>query len=50
MCDEFTAIEEETALAAKGLSRREFAAIGAAGVLAACTGTESEAKIGRAHV
>jgi len=47
MCDEFTAIEEETALAAKGLSRREFAAIGAAGVLAACTGTESEAK-GRA--
>ncbi|MFM5923827.1 MAG: dienelactone hydrolase family protein [Novosphingobium sp.] len=44
MCDEFTAIEEEAALAAKGLSRREFAAIGAAGVLAACTGGESQAK------
>lgn len=44
MCDEFTAAEEEAALAAKGLSRREFAAIGAAGVLAACTGGASEAK------
>ncbi|MFM5947741.1 MAG: dienelactone hydrolase family protein [Novosphingobium sp.] len=47
MCDELTAIEEEQALAAKGFSRREFAAIGAAGVLAACTGGESQAK-GRA--
>lgn len=47
MCDDFTAIEEEAALAARGLSRREFAAIGAAGVLAACTGGESQAK-GRA--
>ncbi len=47
MCDDLTAIEEEAALAAKGLSRREFAAIGAAGVLAACTGGESQAK-GRA--
>ena len=44
MCDEFTASEEEAALAAKGVSRREFAAIGAAGVLAACTGGTSEAK------
>lgn len=44
MCDEFTAPQEEAALAAKGLSRREFAAIGAAGVLAACTGGTSEAK------
>lgn len=47
MCDDHTAIEEEAALAAKGLSRREFAAIGAAGVLTACTGAESQAK-GRA--
>lgn len=44
MCDEFTASEEDAALAAKGVSRREFAAIGAAGVLAACTGGTSEAK------
>ena len=35
MCDELTAIDEEAALAAKGLSRREFAALGAAGVLGA---------------
>ena len=35
MCDEFTAQDEDAALARKGLSRREFAAIGAAGVLAA---------------
>lgn len=47
MCDDLTAAEEEQALAAKGLSRREFAAIGAAGVLAACTARESQAK-GRA--
>jgi carboxymethylenebutenolidase len=44
MCDELTAAEEEAALAGRGLSRREFAAIGAAGVLTACTGSESEAK------
>jgi carboxymethylenebutenolidase len=44
MCDELTAQEDDAALAARGLSRREFAAIGAAGVLAACTGSESEAK------
>lgn len=47
MCDEFTAIEEEAELAARGISRRKFAAIGAAGVLAACTGGESRAN-GRA--
>jgi carboxymethylenebutenolidase len=34
MCDDLTAIEEDAALDAKGLSRREFAALGAAGVLA----------------
>jgi carboxymethylenebutenolidase len=44
MCDHLTAAEEEAALTGKGLSRREFAAIGAAGVLAACTAAESEAK------
>lgn len=46
MCDEFTADQEEAVLARKGLSRREFAAIGAAGVLAACTGGESSASDG----
>lgn len=44
MCDESTAIEEESALAARGLNRREFAAIGTAGLIAACTGSESDAK------
>jgi len=44
MCDDLTALEEEAALAASGLNRRQFAAIGAAGVLAACTGGESNAK------
>lgn len=44
MCDDHTLEAEEAALAAKGLSRRQFAAIGAAGVLAACAGSEGEAK------
>jgi carboxymethylenebutenolidase len=44
MCDDFTANEEEAALAAQGLSRRAFATISAAGVLAACSGSEIEAK------
>ena len=44
MCDDLTAHEEDTALAARGLNRRQFAAISAAGVLAACTSSESEAK------
>ena len=35
MCDDLTAIEEESALAARGLSRRQFAAAGTAGVLGA---------------
>lgn len=43
MCDDFTLAGEEAALGAKGLNRRQFAAIGAAGVLAACTGTAGEA-------
>lgn len=45
MCDEFTVIEEEQSLAAMGLSRREFAAIGAAGVVAACTASDGQAKL-----
>ncbi len=44
MCDDLTLHEEAAALAAQGLNRRQFAAIGAAGVLAACTSGESEAK------
>ena len=35
MCDDLTAIEEDTALAARGLTRRSFGAISAAGMLAA---------------
>jgi carboxymethylenebutenolidase len=34
MCDDFTVAREDEALAAKGLSRREFAAMGAAAALA----------------
>jgi carboxymethylenebutenolidase len=34
MCDEFTAADDERALAAKGLTRREFAAMGTAAALA----------------
>ena len=44
MCDDLTAHEEEAALAASGLNRRQFAAISAAGVLAACTVSQSAAK------
>lgn len=36
MCDEFTASSEETALERKGISRREFAAMGAAAAMVAC--------------
>ena len=44
MCDDLTAIEEEAALAAQGLSRREFAAIGTAGMLAAAAALPVSAK------
>lgn len=37
MCDEFTESAEEKALAQKGLTRREFAAMSAAAALVACT-------------
>ena len=40
MCDNLTAIDEDLALAQKGLSRRHFAGLGAAGMLTACTTTE----------
>ncbi len=45
MCDDFTAIDEDAALAKSGLSRREFAAIGAAGALAACASTPGQGKV-----
>lgn len=44
MCDDLTAIEEEAALVAKGLSRRDFAAIGAAGVFAGTFAAPAGAK------
>ena len=47
MCDDFTVIEEDAALAAKGLSRRQFAATGAAVAIAACSGSPSEASTRR---
>ena len=43
MCDDFTATEEEAALARAGLTRREFAAAGGAVALAGCAGTGGEA-------
>ena len=36
MCDEFTVAAEEAALASRGVSRRQFAALGSAAALAAC--------------
>lgn len=44
MCDDLTAIEEEAALAAKGLSRRDFAALGGAGLLAGAFAAPAGAK------
>lgn len=46
MCDDFTAAEDEAALARKGWNRREFGAIGAAAALAACSGGEATAADG----
>lgn len=43
MCDDFTAIEEEAALARSGVSRRSFAAGSGIAMLAACTGSSGEA-------
>ena len=44
MCDDFTEAAEDEALAGKGLSRRDFAALGAAAAIVACSGGEGEAK------
>lgn len=46
MCDDFTVHEEDAALHRLGVNRRDFAALGAAGVLVACTGTDGAAKPG----
>lgn len=43
MCDDFTLSDDEAALAARGLTRRQFAAISSAAALAACTSTGSKA-------
>ena len=48
MCDDLTAHEEEAALARKGIGRRDFAALSAAAVIAACTAGDGEAKTKRA--
>jgi len=42
MCDDFTLEDEAAALAGKGVSRREFAALGAAVALAGCAGTQGD--------
>jgi carboxymethylenebutenolidase len=47
MCDDFTVIEEDRALTARGLSRRQFAATGAAVAIAACSGGASQASTRR---
>ena len=44
MCDDFTEAAEDEALARKGLSRRDFAALGAAATIVACSGGDGEAK------
>jgi carboxymethylenebutenolidase len=44
MCDDFTKAAEDAALAGKGLSRRDFAALGAAAAIVACSGGDSDAK------
>lgn len=44
MCDDLTQPAEDEALARKGLSRRDFAALGAAAAIVACSGDAGEAK------
>jgi len=39
MCDEFTDADDEAALAGRGLTRRQFAALGAVAALAGCANT-----------
>ncbi|HMP56266.1 MAG TPA: dienelactone hydrolase family protein [Novosphingobium sp.] len=45
MCDDHTEADASAALAARGLTRRDFAAIGSAAVLAACTASRSGAQV-----
>jgi carboxymethylenebutenolidase len=42
MCDELTALDEDQTLADKGLTRRTFAGLSAAGLLGACATTPSD--------
>jgi carboxymethylenebutenolidase len=44
MCDEFTEAGEDAALARKGLTRRDFAAMGAAATIAGCGGGDGGAR------
>ncbi|GGC24277.1 hydrolase [Novosphingobium marinum] len=46
MCDDYTAEAEEEALRKRGLSRREFTALGAAAALAGCAGANGTAADG----
>lgn len=43
MCDDFTAADDDAALAGRGFSRREFAALGAAAAMASYAGAASAA-------
>jgi carboxymethylenebutenolidase len=44
MCDEFTQAAEDAALARKGLTRRDFAVLGAAAAIVACSGGKGRAE------
>jgi carboxymethylenebutenolidase len=46
MCDEFTAKEQEQALVRRGVTRRQFAALGSAAVIAGCAGEQAGADDG----
>jgi carboxymethylenebutenolidase len=48
MCDEFTQADEDEALARRGLTRRDFAAMGAAATIVACSGGDGQAQSGAA--
>lgn len=48
MCDDFTQAAEDEALARRGLTRRDFAALGAAATIVACSGGDGSAKTGGA--
>ncbi|PEQ14551.1 dienelactone hydrolase [Novosphingobium sp. PC22D] len=46
MCDDYTKQAEDAALARRGLSRRDFAALGAGAAIAGCAGTATSAAQG----